>query len=723
MKRRSGTPGISGFLMCMATCLLAVSLIWTPRVEGSNIQLSADGTYAPQTISVASQGDAAGQEGTKDTLSTLYAATENDAAVPPAILRDIMLVIDNSGSMKKNDPEFATKRAVTRFLDQLEPGDRCGIVLFDSQARLLAQLLEMKAPESVQRLKNSLNRVNYQGQRTNSPAGIERAIYELRTSGREGAVKSIIFLTDGIVDTGSPQSDAQKTRWLREDLTSESRKEGIRIFGVAFTENADFQLIQSLAVQTEGTYYRAMDAASMEAAFDAIAEQLKPNEGKSLAETGTPSSTPPPPAVEAKPAPGASELPTFSGDDNQAVTQSSPESASTTTVQAGPTASDQSAGPVSLRGMWKIYLPLFIIALLLISVLAYTILKIRGARGPVTSRILDFLPDDKAQAGKAVKVPEAQLIDLDHASADGDGPLLVEKMQTTIGRDPRNDVVINQPTISGFHACITFERDRFELEDYRSTNGSFVNGLRLEADVPKHLKTGDCIKFADFEFRFMRLDRIPDDQTVMLSSSVLPAAAYTAPPPEKPLPAEEMGSHFQTVLKSQLERISDLGEPFARFVQDHLDTFTQNLLSAKISNHLDEDGTGAFFASDVLHRPPIAFKLCQLPVPPKAAAAWFETAHGGFLSFLEEILDSEVQQQPGCDTLCLICYGWEETPWASLSIIPAGEGDHPVEIMSVEFLTPKEVDMLGLEFDENGRILSSIHTGVYARDADATITG
>jgi pSer/pThr/pTyr-binding forkhead associated (FHA) protein len=377
---------------------------------------------------------------------------------------------------------------------------------------------------------------------------------------------------------------------------------------------------------------------------------------------------------------------------------------------------------VALRGMWKIYLPLFIIALLLISVLAYLVLRIRGARGPVTSRILDILPDGKAEEVKAVKVPEAQLIDLDQASQEGKGPLLVEKMQTTIGRDPRNDVVIDQPTVSGFHACITFERDRFELEDYRSTNGSFVNGQRLQVDVPKHLKTGDCIKFADFEFRFMRLDRIPDDQTVMLSSSALPAAAYSAPPPEEPLPAQEMGSHFQTVLKGQLERISDLGEPFARFVHDHLDTFTQNLLSAKISSHLDEDGTGAFFASDVLHRPPIAFKLCQLPVPPRAAAAWFEESHGGFLSFLEEILDTEVKQRPGCDTLCLISYGWKETPWVSLSIIPAGEGDHPVEIMSVEFLTQKEIDMLGLEFDENGRILSSIHTGVYAKE-DATITG
>ena len=70
----------------------------------------------------------------------------------------------------------------------------------------------------------------------------------------------------------------------------------------------------------------------------------------------------------------------------------------------------------------------------------------------------------------------------------------------------------------------------------------------------------------------------------------------------------------------------------------------------------------------------------------------------------------------------MISYGWKDTPWVSLSIIPAGDGDHPVEIMSVEFLTPRELDMLQLEFDEDGRILSSLHSGVGA-DEDATIAG
>lgn len=704
MLRRFWAVGINGRLWRAVKWVLVVSLFFVPYAEGSNIQVSSDGRYTPAP-SEDTASDVA--KGRKDTLSTILPASRPPASV--AAPKDLVFVIDNSGSMKKNDPGFTTKRAVTHFLDQLEARDRCGIIIFDSQARLVAPLLEMGAPESARQLKRGLEQVNYRGQLTNSPAGIERAIYELRTSSREGASKSIIFLTDGIVDTGSEQSDVEKTRWLREDLTAESRKSGIRIFGVAFTEHADFHLIQSLAMKTEGNYYRVLDATGMEAAFSAIGEHLVAMDDVKAAEQEAEIRASLEAAAEAVESQFESSVPEATPPPITAGSEGA------TAEQVTLNVSDKTAGAVALRGMWKIYLPLFIIALLLISVLFYMVLKLRGARGPVTSRILELLPGTKEDDTPGVKVPEAQLIDLGQASSLGEGPLLIEKMQTTVGRDPRNDVVINQPTISGFHACITFERDCFEIEDYRSTNGSFVNGVRLEADVPKHLKTGDSIKFADFDFRFMRLDRIPDDQTVMLSSMSLSADVFTPPPEEDPLPAEEMGMHFGTVLKRQLVHIADMGEPFAQFVRDHLDPFTQNLLTAKVSNHLDDDATGAFFASDVLHRPPIAFKLLQLPVPPKQAAVWFEEAHGGFLSFMETVLDKEVQQQPGCDTLCMISYGWKETPWVSISIVPAGDGDHPVEIMSVEFLTQREIDMLGLTFDEQGRVVSSIHTGLVVK--------
>ena len=47
--------------------------------------------------------------------------------------------------------------------------------------------------------------------------------------------------------------------------------------------------------------------------------------------------------------------------------------------------------------------------------------------------------------------------------------------KTTIGRLPDNTVVIDNPAVSGHHACIVRNGDAYTVEDLGSTNGTFVN--------------------------------------------------------------------------------------------------------------------------------------------------------------------------------------------------------------------------------------------------------
>ena len=187
--------------------------------------------------------------------------------------KDIVLVLDNSGSMKKNDPSFLTGVAVREFLDRLDGDNRVAILLFDQTARLvmpLTPLTETSRPDFLL----SVDKVDYRGRWTNSPAAIERAIYELRVNGREDADKSIVFMTDGIVDTGDKAMDAEKSNWMREELAGDAADEGIRIFGIAFTDNADFLLIQSLSKTTSGEYFRAYSAADIEGVFRRVIQLL-----------------------------------------------------------------------------------------------------------------------------------------------------------------------------------------------------------------------------------------------------------------------------------------------------------------------------------------------------------------------------------------------------------------------------------------------------------------
>jgi chromosome segregation ATPase len=70
----------------------------------------------------------------------------------------------------------------------------------------------------------------------------------------------------------------------------------------------------------------------------------------------------------------------------------------------------------------------------------------------------------------------------------------------SIGRDAKNDIVIDNSYISGFHAEMTKQVDgSYELIDLKSSNGTFVNGQRIERS---RIKGGDKIRFGQLDSRF-----------------------------------------------------------------------------------------------------------------------------------------------------------------------------------------------------------------------------
>jgi pSer/pThr/pTyr-binding forkhead associated (FHA) protein len=60
----------------------------------------------------------------------------------------------------------------------------------------------------------------------------------------------------------------------------------------------------------------------------------------------------------------------------------------------------------------------------------------------------------------------------------------------TIGRLPDNTIVIENPAVSGHHACVFRNGDDFVVEDLDSTNGTFVNEKRVKRHT---LQNGDVL--------------------------------------------------------------------------------------------------------------------------------------------------------------------------------------------------------------------------------------
>ena len=67
----------------------------------------------------------------------------------------------------------------------------------------------------------------------------------------------------------------------------------------------------------------------------------------------------------------------------------------------------------------------------------------------------------------------------------------LDKPQLTIGRKMDNDIVIDNLAVSGHHARVVEETGTYFVEDTGSTNGTFVNDMKI---AKQRLQPGDQIR-------------------------------------------------------------------------------------------------------------------------------------------------------------------------------------------------------------------------------------
>ena len=73
-----------------------------------------------------------------------------------------------------------------------------------------------------------------------------------------------------------------------------------------------------------------------------------------------------------------------------------------------------------------------------------------------------------------------------------------EKTTLTLGRDPSNDIVVDNPSVSRYHAQIERVGQRYRVRDLRSSNGTFVNDQRIDDEV--WLQPDDTVRIGPYRF-------------------------------------------------------------------------------------------------------------------------------------------------------------------------------------------------------------------------------
>ncbi len=126
----------------------------------------------------------------------------------------------------------------------------------------------------------------------------------------------------------------------------------------------------------------------------------------------------------------------------------------------------------------------------------------RDLRLPQESMILG--PQQAAAAGLLGSMPARELgrlVVLESPALDEGDVVTLDAHPLTIGRGPTNDVSLpDDDYASTRHARIEPRRDGIWVEDIGSTNGTFVNGIRLTRD--RRLAPGDVVRVGQTDLRF-----------------------------------------------------------------------------------------------------------------------------------------------------------------------------------------------------------------------------
>lgn len=94
----------------------------------------------------------------------------------------------------------------------------------------------------------------------------------------------------------------------------------------------------------------------------------------------------------------------------------------------------------------------------------------------------------------------------------------IGKASSSIGRDPSCDIVLDQGYPSRTHAQIIFKDNTLYVDDLMSTNGTFVNGRRI--DKATRIVPGDLIKFSTIEFSLLP-SSLGNETIISKASSIL----------------------------------------------------------------------------------------------------------------------------------------------------------------------------------------------------------
>ncbi len=171
--------------------------------------------------------------------------------------RDIMLVLDYSGSMRDQNKIGALKDSVAAFVSVLQKSqanDRVGFSVYSTEGHLAEELTF-----DLDDLLRDIRRRDAEGW-TNMGEGMEKGRIQLTNNARRGTKKLMVVMTDGMANRPLGRDPFQ---YVRNEAAA-AADAGIPIIAISFSRDSDQTIMQEIADTTQGVHYHITGSVSQQ---------------------------------------------------------------------------------------------------------------------------------------------------------------------------------------------------------------------------------------------------------------------------------------------------------------------------------------------------------------------------------------------------------------------------------------------------------------------------
>lgn len=431
---------------------------------------------------------------------------------------NIMLCLDLSGTMS-GKPLQTMKDAVLKFLDEMRNVDKLAIIGFADDYDLISDFSSDK-----QYLKNRVKSLTTRGTKTALYYATYQGLVKLRDL-KDQAGKILLVIGDG-------KDESVASSYTIDDVINLAKNEGIPIFSIGYSkiDKSYLQTLEKMSEQTGGKFYNSPTDSDLEKQYNKLYEQILNIYILSYLVVG---------------------LPGDGSEYNNVITVNYRNQKKTVSNKfispAGVPAYNKVIATKKDSLSDKIYY--FIAAgVLILGVVAFIIIKSRRKKKETTSEFESSINQKEAQVQEtSIPISNQQQMETSTPSKNVDSSpqddietvvesskdredieertiivrsgsattltlevltgnfagktFHIKAQNATIGRQEDNDIVIKEDNISRKHAKIIYANGEFYIEDLNSSNGTYINGVKITN--PVKINNYDTFKFGSCEGRFL----------------------------------------------------------------------------------------------------------------------------------------------------------------------------------------------------------------------------